>query len=385
MFLSVYYFLNAQFENLENYYKKFYYNPFIGYLPNEILIYPQSDSNKFKSINFINNNNDISISKNKTDLYIIGCGDYFRTYVYPHFKKSFNLAAAIDFNYEILRNKFLNKFKIKTNDFYEAISGDSDNNKLAIIASYHSYHTTQALEFMKLKNSKVIIEKPPCVNYDDFNHLLEKYDTSKIFIGYNRRHIPWVLKVKKLLKEYDSPCVMSIEIKEVQITKYHWYNAPNQGSRIAGNLCHWIDLTIFLLEGKKPVSISISKNKILGIDNSTFIILFDDGSIVTLIPSDYGDGTYGVQEFIKIRNEKLDIRIDDFMHMRLWINGKVRNYYKLRRDKGHDIMYKKFCNSILSNKKSEYTKNDLIYSTSIYLNFIKLYYSDESNMELHFS
>jgi predicted dehydrogenase len=165
----------------------------------------------------------------------------------------------------------------------------------------------------------------------------------------------------------------------------HWYNAPNQGSRIAGNLCHWIDLTIFLLEGKKPVSISISKNKILGIDNSTFIILFDDGSIVTLIPSDYGDGTYGVQEFIKIRNEKLDIRIDDFMHMRLWINGKVRNYYKLRRDKGHDIMYKKFCNSILSNKKSEYTKNDLIYSTSIYLNFIKLYYSDESNMELHFS
>ncbi len=312
------------------------------------------------------------------NLFMIGCGDYPRTQVIPLFT-DFTKFVAIDFNSTVLNYEDIQHFSLRSTDFRSVrkISVGSAKLNLAIITSYHSYHTQQAVEFLKIvPNSVVIIEKPPCVTEDDLHLLSAAYDQKRIFVSYNRRFIPWNIRIKELIRESKGPFIIQIMINEVQISKTHWYYAPNQGTRVTGNLCHWIDLAIFLL-GKKPVKLTIAKNPI-GIDNSVFTILFEDGSTVSMIATEYGDGTYGVRESLTVKGPELDISVDDYTNMKVWNQGKTETFSSLTRDKGHRRMYQTFKKRIVQGKVSEYTKEELVYSTAAYIQFVKLYRSEES-------
>lgn len=318
------------------------------------------------------------------DLYLVGCGKYVFSEILPIFKE-FNQKMAVDFNYEILNLEVFKDFYIRTNDFNTIFDySDNENKKLAVIASYHSYHTEQAVRFLTLKASKVIIEKPPCVTKDDFIKLLSIYDTKRVYIAYHRRFSKWNILVKKIIARNPTPLIINMVIREPQIPPNHWYFSPNQGTRISGNLCHWIDLAIFWIQ-RMPVSIKISKNEILGVDHSIYNIVFDDGTIVNLVPTDMGDGTRGVQEYIIIKGKSIDIRIEDYTRMWIWEKGRRKTYFSRIRDKGHrklNDMYKKF---ILHGIESPYSKRDFIFTTWIYISFVEIFYSNQDSLELDFS
>ncbi len=355
------------------------FNPFLGYIPLKVKGISKERNKTFMPI-FLTRKKS---NKFNRDLYIIGSGFYIKSFVLPFFKK-FNPKVAVDFNHNILTANYLKNFEIRTNDFSKILEYSEDEKlKCGIIASYHSYHTQQAIDFLKMPNSVVVIEKPPCVTFDDLRMLLQNYDPKKIYIGYNRRFIKWNAIVRDLIAKHPSPCIINISITEAQISKSHWYYAPNQGTRIAGNLCHWVDLVIYLLQ-KKPIKVMISRNDKLGIEYSSYSILFEDGSIANLTPTDLGDGTHGVQEFLHIRNEELDIKIDDYLRMRIWEKGRTRNYYKIRRDKGHAKMYRFFNKAITNKIPSNYSKTDLIYSTLTYISLIHLSKSDFDSLSLNF-
>ncbi len=312
------------------------------------------------------------------NLFMIGCGDYPRTQVIPLFK-DFTKFLAVDFNSTVLNYEDIQHFSVRSTDFGSIRNVNAGNAKinLAIITSYHSYHTHQAVEFLNtVSNPVVIIEKPPCVTEEDLQLLCSVYDQKRVFISYNRRFIPWNNKIRQLIRQSKGPFIIQVMINEVQISKTHWYYAPNQGTRVTGNLCHWIDLAIYLL-GKKPVTLTIAKNPI-GIDNSVFTILFEEGSTVSMIATEYGDGTYGVRESLNVKGPEIDIAVDDYTNMKVWNQGRTETYNSLTRDKGHRRMYKTFKKKILEGKSSDYTKEELMYSTAVYMQFIKLYYSDES-------
>ena len=353
------------------------YNPFLGFSE----VTHQIDNDNFSPITI----NESAIKTDKPNLFCIGCGGYVLTEVLPVFEE-FNKKAAIDFNYNILTSKYYSQFELRSNDFAQIKTLNLSNQlNLGIIASYHSYHTAQAIEFLSnVPNSKVIIEKPPCITKSDLKTLAEAFDPLKIFIGYHRRYAKWNQKIKTILTTVNESCTINMIIHEVQITNEHWYQAPNQGTRIAGNLSHWIDLSIYWLEST-PSRISIAKNEIEGIDNSIFTIHFSDGSLVNLIPTDKGNGTHGVQEYITIKSKKLDVTINDYLEMKVWQEGKSQKYLSLKRKKGHEKMNQIFKSQILSNSPSDYTKKDLIFSTFIYMSFVDLYKSKKSSCKLDFS
>ncbi len=125
-----------------------------------------------------------------------------------------------------------------------------------------------------------------------------------------------------MLATEPGPATIIALIREVEITADHWYLWPNRGTRVAGNLCHWIDLAFHLL-GPGPRAVEVAVSPRVSDDprdadaERAFTITFDDGSVATLMPTTRGDSVRGVQEQIEIRRGGLALRLDD-----LWrLNG----------------------------------------------------------------
>lgn len=356
------------------------FEPYLEYRPGTVPSNQRDHSTEFKPILL---NSERPAGSVREELVLIGCGDYVRTTALPPFV-GLRPRMAVEFNYEILNSPHFNHFETRTNDF-EAIEQlkETDEDRVAIIATYHSYHASQAVRLLEMPRCKVILEKPPCVTRDDLVKLLASYDPKRLFVGYNRRHIPWNHKVKELMASSKGPFVANIQITEIQLTPAHWYFAPTQGTRVCGNLCHWVDLAVYLMDCP-PVSISIARNPVLGIDGSVFTLHFEDGSIFTFGASDYGDGTHGVQETIRIRSEELDIQIHDYVRMSIWHKGRRHTHRAIRRDKGHARMYRVFRELMASGKDSPYTRQDLARATLAYISMVELFQSGRDSMVLDF-
>ena len=232
---------------------------------------------------------------------------------------------------------------------------------MAIIATYHSDHTRIAKEIFDINpNALIFIEKPPCITLQDIKILVSLYDNNaSIEIGYNRRFIPINQEIKAAL--FQQQKIINISVKEILINESHWYLWKNQGTRIAGNLTHWIDLAVFWINGS-PIEINLlnssSKDETIAVS-----ILFSEGSLVNINVSDKGNSLRGVQETIEIRTENETFLIEDYLkYTRIRNDGSKTIKKILKRDKGHDAMYKHLT-EIYNNKKSiTYTKFDLIKS-----------------------
>lgn len=147
-----------------------------------------------------------------------------------------------------------------------------------------------------------------------------------------------------------------MSIKEVLIPRSHWYYWPNQGTRVTGNLCHWIDLSYFWLKCK-PCEMSLLSSN----DSVSLSILFEDDSLVNIIASDQGNNLRGVQERIEVRTEDKTIFIDDYKKMIIYNNGRAFIKRKLLRDKGHGQMYKEFLNAAKTGRKALYENDDVFW------------------------
>jgi hypothetical protein len=137
------------------------------------------------------------------------------------------------------------------------------------------------------------------------------------------------------------PKIITITVNEVRVTNTHWYLWGNQGTRITGNACHWIDLCQFLIESL-PIKIQMAKS-ILSKDDCSLNIIYQDGSIATIVLSDKGNDMRGVQEFIEVKHNNCSYQIHDMLKLICdKENGSRKVYRSILRDKGHKHMYQKF-------------------------------------------
>lgn len=323
-------------------------------------------------------------SSAKRNLYLIGGGDYARTYVLSNIDH-FNRQCVVDHNYNtaqyVARRYGFNYFGIHHLQLLKEIR--SEREPVFIISSYHSTHTPIALDVFDANPSAyVFIEKPPVTTEDQLRVLLKLYNSDNIFIGYNRRHIPWVKEVKNKIKHRKSSAFINMTIKEVPLNANHWYYWPNQGTRITGNLCHWIDLSIYWIDSI-PKTLALSK---MGtVDNLVLTIIFEDGSLVNLFATEVGNSLRGVQERIEIRFDETTILIDDFLKLINLEDGRRICKRKIRRDKGHDRMYRYFQDAVLNHRSDIYSKRDLILSSLTYLKASEMFLEDKKIVELDFS
>jgi len=208
---------------------------------------------------------------------------------------------------------------------------------LVIIASYHSAHARQAAMVLEANpEARVFIEKPAAVTASDAELIAGlRRDRRWIDIGYNRRYAPMVLRARAFLAREPGPFTMVASARENAIPASHWYLWPNQGTRVTGNLTHWIDLSVSLA-GCAISEVAASGSP----DRAGVVVAFANGSVATLAASVDGDALRGVQEQIEIRTASRTLRIHDFTRLEVISGGASRNWVRRERQKGHDQMYR---------------------------------------------
>jgi predicted dehydrogenase len=330
----------------------------------------------------LNSNND-SIAVYNEGVFLYGLGDYARVYIAPNIK---NIKKIFCVDYvSTYSNYYKNAYQFDYNglvpqDSYHTIG--SVKKPLVIIATYHSDHTRIAKELFDINpNTLFFIEKPPCVTPQDIVDLVDLYRKgAKIEIGYNRRFIPINQEIKRKLK--GQKAVINISIKEILINDNHWYFWENQGTRITGNLTHWVDICNFWLEDEIPVELSMLKSPTKD-ETFSVSILYSGGSIANITVSDKGNPLRGVQEKIEIRTEFETYFIDDYLKMYfISKNGRKTNKSKIKRIKGHDNMYKHVVNLLSNKSRLKYSVEDLVKTAITTYHLSEMFRNDTKNSQI---
>lgn len=280
--------------------------------------------------------------KKKRTISIIGCGQFaFSTISYfLYFFRKGHFLGCYDIDNEKAKN--LGNFYRFSKVYSDTNTLFSDNAcKLIYIASNHSSHTPYAIKALQ-KNIDVYIEKPIAVSIEQLIDLKKQlqHSTSKIFVGYNR---PFSKAINLISKEIDNirrPLSINYFISGHNIPEDHWYRNPKEGTRVCGNLGHWLDLTIYLFNrrGYIPTNYQISisyANKNESDDNILVCIITDFNDIVSILLSSRCEPFEGINETINIQCDNIIAKIDDFRHMTIWKDHLIRKIKFWPKDVGH--------------------------------------------------
>lgn len=273
---------------------------------------------------------------------IVGCGQFAFSTIsyYLYFLRRGQFLGCYDTN--ILKSRKLAKFynfRKTYNDFDELISDEGC--KILYIASNHASHTPYAIKALQ-RNIDVYVEKPVSVSIEQLIDLKKNLNksASAIYAGYNR---PFSKAIRLLTTEImgtNSPMSINYFISGHFLEKDHWYRNPEEGTRICGNLGHWIDLTVHLFSKRGYVpciyKITISyANLSEPDDNIAVAISTDSNDIVSIMLTSRFEPFEGINETINIQCRNIIAKINDFREMTIWKDETVRNFRFKPKDVGH--------------------------------------------------
>jgi predicted dehydrogenase len=280
--------------------------------------------------------------KSKRTISIIGCGQFaFSTISYfLYFFRKGHFLGCYDIDNEKANN--LGTFYRFSKVYSDTNTLFSDNAcKLIYIASNHSSHAPYAVKALQ-NNIDVYIEKPIVVNFEQLVDLKEhiQSSTSRIFIGYNRPFSKAINIISKEINNIRKPISINCFISGHNIPVDHWYRKPEEGTRVCGNLGHWLDLTMYLFNkrGYIPIkyNISISYANINESDDNILVgFTTDFNDIVSILLSSRCEPFEGINETINIQCDNIIAKIDDFRRMTIWKDQIMKKFIFWPKDVGH--------------------------------------------------
>ncbi|QWE27026.1 Gfo/Idh/MocA family protein [Polynucleobacter sp. AP-Ainpum-60-G11] len=253
-------------------------------------------------------------------------------------------------------NKFIacydiDKFNEKTfKNFYQIksmhLSADdlihSEKVKYVYITSNHATHTDYAL--IAIAAQKITyIEKPISVNEIEFIKLVKAVRLSKsaVYAGYNR---PFS-KVIKALRSHSinatGPFTLNCFVIGHHLDANHWYRNPEEGTRVCGNIGHWVDLSLHIsawhgLPDKWLITLSYGSIKSRD-ENLSICLTSEKGDLISIVFSAKGDPFEGVSEAISYHQEDLICKIDNFRSMSIWQGSNYKKYSYFPKDAGSGL------------------------------------------------
>jgi len=280
--------------------------------------------------------------KKKRDISIIGCGQFpFSTIAYfLFFNRRGNFLGCYDIVYE--KAKSLGRF-YGMKKIYSDVNDllNDEKCKLIYIASNHSTHTDYAIEALK-RNIDVYIEKPISVSNSQFNSLREAIQESKasIYVGYNRPHSKAIKYIDLKIKDKQKPITLNCFITGHKIEKDHWYRNPEEGTRVCGNMGHWIDLMVHLFAQRGYVPrnyfLQIAYANIDEFDDNIIVnIRTDFEDIISICLTSRSEPFEGINETISLQCDDIIAKIDDFRKLTFWQGDVKINKIFWPKDVGH--------------------------------------------------
>jgi len=289
--------------------------------------------------------NNKEYSNEKINIGFVGAGSFAQNTLLPVVKKLGNMVGVATARGNSARNA-TDKYGFDyCTGIGDEIVTDSKINTV-FIATRHNLHAEYVLK--SLQNEKhIFVEKPLCMSLDELNQINDEYQKKNchLMVGFNRRFSPHVQQIQELFLPNQTKSI-NIRINAGAAPKDHWIHDPEiGGGRIVGEVCHFVDLAMFLAKSK---IVTVSANVIQGADNlqDTLVInlTFENGSIASI--SYFSNGNKHLpKEHIEVFCDGKVASIDDFKIMTVY-GQKIEKFKLNSQDKGHTAGLKRFIAAI---------------------------------------
>jgi polar amino acid transport system substrate-binding protein len=181
-------------------------------------------------------------------------------------------------------------------------------------------------------------------------------------VGFNRRFSPHIIKVKQIFADH-SPKAINYRINSGIVPIGHWLQDKDiGGGRIIGEVCHFIDLAMFIAGWPiKDVSANILNDGKNLSDTLVINLSFTDGSIANI--SYFSNGSKLLpKERLEVFSAGQTAIIDDFKSMQTFYK-KGSTYNLSHQDKGHSAEIKAFSDAIKNAAPLPISFEEIYFST----------------------
>lgn len=213
--------------------------------------------------------------------------------------------------------------------------------RLLYVASNHASHAQYAARALA-RGIDVYVEKPIAVTRSQLVELLcaKARSSARVFAGYNRP-FSGAVRLLRELSDIDASSGMTLQcfVAGHRLGPDHWYRRAEEGTRVCGNVGHWLDLFIHMLAwrglpAKLEISITWSDDNEPD-DNFSISIATNRGDLFSVMLSSRCEPFEGIYETIHYQHGETIAKIDDFRRMTVWQGANVRSYRFWPKDVGH--------------------------------------------------
>jgi predicted dehydrogenase len=208
--------------------------------------------------------------------------------------------------------------------------------ELVYICSNHSTHAEYAIQALH-RNLSVYIEKPPVVSIGQLHELVEAAKRSKgnVFLGFNRPNSPFMLSLIPEIRAQRGPGTYNWFVVGHKLPADHWYYDGDEGGRVLGNMCHWIDSYVSIV-GDELLPVIITPSRGSEVDRNVSVsYTFGEGSIGTVTFACRGEIVDGVREYFWGQVGNIMVSIENFDRMVIEEGFERRVSKSWPRDQGH--------------------------------------------------
>jgi polar amino acid transport system substrate-binding protein len=218
---------------------------------------------------------------------------------------------------------------------------EDPNNDAVFILSRHDSHAHYVVSALS-HHKPVFVEKPLAVTYQQLNEVrcavqaeIEQGYAPFVMVGFNRRFAPLTRELCHFFAGRKEPMMVQVRINAGYLPLHHWTQRKEDGGRILGELCHFVDW-VRAVTGSPIQQVSafaLPDGTRYNRDNVSVTLSFQDGSIANLLYLANGDKSVP-KEYMEVFCQGCVARIDDFHSLELSQVGKTRSI-KASGDKGH--------------------------------------------------
>lgn len=276
------------------------------------------------------------------DVGLIGCGQFAFATIGYFLQRSFGprIAACFDTDDRAARS-LAGALRVPH------IAGDAGallatpGLRTVYIASNHASHADYAVRALG-QGLDVYAEKPIAVTHAQLVALLraQRKASGRLFAGYNR---PFSAAVRRLraLTRIDTSGGITLQCFVVghQLGPDHWYRRPDEGTRVCGNVGHWLDLLVHILAwrglpDRLQISITAAADSEPD-DNVCIAIRSDRADLFSVTLTSRSEPFEGINETINFQHGETICKIDDFRRMTVWRGARVSTHRFWPKDVGH--------------------------------------------------
>lgn len=216
----------------------------------------------------------------------VGAGAFANSVLFPTLKRMAGVrlrAVASASGLTAARSARRFGFERATTDIGDVLT-DPDIQAMFVLTPHH-LHASLALAALKA-GRHVFVEKPLCVTEEELRELVGLYrslaanSTAPLLtVGFNRRFSPLATRLRAEVTGV-GPLVVAYRVNAGILPAEHWLEAAEEGGRIIGEACHFIDVAVFLT-GALPVRV-FAAAPCGGMEPTVLVVDLADGSVLTL-------------------------------------------------------------------------------------------------------